>query len=97
MNQARLDFRKMSFVILRQTVFMGGVYSRGLLFLRSPFRLYVIHQTFIRFWFLLLILLKNQRNLFIFCINVDIDEILLLKENKGPGFNSFRVISLCYS
>ena len=29
------------------------------------------------FWCLLLILINNFRNLFIFCINVDIDEMLL--------------------
>ena len=32
--------------------------------------------------------------LFIFCINVDIDELLLIDKNKGLGINSFRVISL---
>ena len=35
------------------------------------------------FWFLLLILLNNFRNLFTFCINVDIDEVLLLDKKKG--------------
>ena len=35
------------------------------------------------FWFLLLILLNNFRNLFIFCINIDIDEVLLSDKNKG--------------
>ena len=43
------------------------------------------------FWFLLLILLNNFRNLFIFCINFDIDEVLLLDKNKDLGINSFRV------
>ena len=50
-----------------------------------------------QFWFLLLILLNNFRDLFIFCINVDIDKILLLDKNKGLGIKSFRVISLCNS
>ena len=30
------------------------------------------------FWFLLLILQNNVRNLFIFCINIDMDELFLL-------------------
>ena len=34
-------------------------------------------------WFLLLILLNNFRNLFTFCIKVDIDEVSLLDKNKG--------------
>ena len=42
--------------------------------------------------FLLLILLTNLRNLFIDCINVDIDEVLLLDENKGIMAYFFRVI-----
>ena len=33
--------------------------------------------TSVMFWFLLLILPNSSRNLFIFCINVDIDEVLL--------------------
>ena len=45
---------------------------------------------------LLLILLINLSNFFIFCINVDIDEMLLLQKKKGLGVNAFRVISLCY-
>ena len=49
------------------------------------------------FWFLLLILLDNFRILFIFCINVDSDEVLLFDKKKGLGFNSFGVISLCNS
>ena len=49
------------------------------------------------FWFLLLILLNNFRNLFIFCIIVDIDGVMLLDKNKGQGVNSFSVISLCNS
>ena len=49
------------------------------------------------FWFLLLIVLNNFRNLFTFCINVDIDKVLLL-EKKGPRDNPFpKVISLCNS
>ena len=32
-----------------------------------------------------------------FCINVDIDKVLLLDKTKGLGFNSFKVISLCNS
>ena len=47
------------------------------------------------FWFLL-ILLNNLRNLFIFCINVDIDVMLLLKKIKDLLVNAFRVFSLCY-
>ena len=43
------------------------------------------------FWFPILILLNNLRTLFFFCINVGIDEVLLLKKNKGLG------VSLCYS
>ena len=35
--------------------------------------------------FFLHILLNNLRNLIIFCINVDIHEMLLIQENKGPG------------
>ena len=35
--------------------------------------------------------------LFIFCINVDIDQMLLLDKNKGLGINSFIVISLWIS
>ena len=35
------------------------------------------------FWFLFLILLNNFRNLFTFCIKVDIDEVSLLDKNKG--------------
>ena len=42
-------------------------------------------------------MLINFRNLFIFCINIDIDKMLLIDKNKGLGFNSFRVISLCNS
>ena len=49
---------------------------------------------FVMFWFLLLIVLNNFRNLFIFCVNIDIDE-LLLDKNKDQWIKSFRVISLC--
>ena len=45
----------------------------------------------------LLVLLYNLRNLFIFCINVDIEEILLLDKNNSTGINSFIVIYLCNS
>ena len=38
-----------------------------------------IHLTF---WFLLRLLLNNLRNLFIFSINVDIDEMLLLQKER---------------
>ena len=38
---------------------------------------------FVSVWFLLLILLNNFRNLFTFCINLDIDKMLLLDKNKG--------------
>ena len=48
------------------------------------------------FSFLLFILLNNVRNLFIFCINVDIDEMLLLQESKGLGVDSFKIISLFF-
>ena len=48
----------------------------------------------VTFWFLHFVLLNNLRNLFMFCINVDIDETLLLEKNNGLGLNSFRVISL---
>ena len=49
------------------------------------------------FWFLRIILLNSFRDLFIFCINVDIDELLLLDKSKDLGVNSFRVISFCNS
>ena len=39
----------------------------------------------ITFWILLLILLNNLRNLFVFCITVDIDKLLLLHKHKGLG------------
>ena len=42
-------------------------------------------------WFLLLFFLNNLRNLYISCINVDIDKVLLLHKNEGLGVNSFRV------
>ena len=51
----------------------------------------------VTFWFLLLVLLNSLRNLFMFCINVDIDKMLLLHKNNGQGVNSFRVISFCSS
>ena len=35
------------------------------------------------FWFLLLISLNNFRKRFIFCINVDIDEMLLLDKIRA--------------
>ena len=50
------------------------------------------------FWFLFLvfvIFLNNLRNLFIFCINIDIDKMLLLNQSKNLG--SFRVALLCNS
>ena len=37
------------------------------------------------FRFLLFVLLNNLRFLFIFCINVDIDEMLLLEKKKDLG------------
>ena len=49
------------------------------------------------FWFLPLILFNNCRNLFIFCININIDELLLLDQNKNLGINFFRVNFLCNS
>ena len=42
------------------------------------------------FW-LLLILLNNLRNIFIFCINVEFDEMLLLDKNEGIEIDSLRV------
>ena len=48
------------------------------------------------FWFLLLILLNDFRILFVFGINIDIEEVLLNK-NKGLRVNYFRVVSLCNS
>ena len=44
------------------------------------------------FLFLLLILQNNVRNLFIFCINFDMDDLLLLDKNKDLGVNSCRII-----
>ena len=38
------------------------------------------------------ILLNNLRKVFIFCINVVIDKMLLLDKNKGLGVNSCRDI-----
>ena len=35
-----------------------------------------------------------MEEVFIFCIKVDIDELLMLNKNKGLGVNSLRVISL---
>ena len=32
-----------------------------------------------------LVLFNNFSNIFIFCINIDIDEVLLLEKNKGLG------------
>ena len=46
---------------------------------------------------MLFILLNDLRNLFIFCTDVDIDEVLLLDKNKGLGIDTLRVISLCGS
>ena len=37
-------------------------------------------------WFLLLVLINNLRNLFIFCINVDTDEMLLYRKVRAQGF-----------
>ena len=37
------------------------------------------------FWFLLLILLNDFKNLFLFYINIDIDEVLLVDKNKALG------------
>ena len=39
----------------------------------------------------------NLKNLFISCINVDIDKMLLSEETKDQGNNIFTVISLCNS
>ena len=56
-----------------------------------------ICQSITALQFLLFILQNSLGNLFIFCINGDIDEMLLLEKNKGLGINSFRVISFHYS
>ena len=40
-------------------------------------------------------LVPASRNLLMFCINADIDEMLLLEKNKDTGINSVRVISRC--
>ena len=64
-----------------------------------PFELFPFTFLLKAFWFLLLILLillNNYKNLFIFCVTVDIDEVLL-DENKDLWDNSFRVIILCNS
>ena len=42
-------------------------------------------------------MISNIRNLIIFCINVDIHEMLLLQKNKGQGINTLIVIPLCNS
>ena len=45
------------------------------------------------FWFLLRILLSNIRKHFFFhffCVNVDIEEMLLFKKNKSLGVNSLH-------
>ena len=41
---------------------------------------------------LLLILLNNVRNLYISCINVDMDELLLLDKNRTNGSVSVELI-----
>ena len=48
----------------------------------------------VTFWFLLLFLLNNLGTLLIFCINVDIDKMLLLHKNKGLWVNSFPFVIL---
>ena len=47
--------------------------------------------------FFLHILINIRRNLNIFCINVDIYEMLLLQKKKGQGINTVIVIPLCNS
>ena len=47
--------------------------------------------------FFLHILIKIIRNLNIFCINVDIHEMLLLQKKKCQGINTVIVIPLCNS
>ena len=47
--------------------------------------------------FFLPILINIIRNLNIFCINVDIHEMLLLQKKKGQGINAGMVIALCNS
>ena len=47
--------------------------------------------------FFLHILINIIRNLNIFCINVDIHEMLLLQKKKGQGINTVIVIPLCDS
>ena len=53
-----------------------------------------VHRSirYVTFLFLLLILQNNLRNLFIFCINVHTDKMLLLDKNKSLGVSFFRVI-----
>ena len=57
------------------------------------FRVISLCNSLNSFWFLLLILLRTFRNHFVFCINIDTDEVLQLDINKS--LNSFSVISLC--
>ena len=47
--------------------------------------------------FFLHIFINIIRNLNIFCINVDIHEMLLLQKKKGQGINAVIVIPLCNS
>ena len=42
-------------------------------------------------------MISNIRTLIIFCINVDIHEMLLLLQNKGQGITTLIVIPLCNS
>ena len=48
-------------------------------------------------FFFLHILINIIRNLNIFCVNVDIHEMLVLQKKKGQGINTFIVIFLCSS
>ena len=48
------------------------------------------------FSFLLLILLNDFRILFIFCINVNVDELLLLDKNKTKGLVSLEFYPLYF-
>ena len=57
----------------------------------------MVFVSLIHLLFQLLIQLNNLMNLFIFVVNVDIDELLLLEKNMGQEFTSFRVILFCYS
>ena len=51
-------------------------------------------KVFLFLHLIILILLNNFRNLFIFCIYIDIEEVLLLDKNNCVVVNSFIVVYL---